>query len=93
MEISAELIEAALTAITAFFAGGGLSYQFWRKKAGQITGQAGGLVENMTTTELLQILFELNKALKGTSPGGGEITAQEAEALGRAAWSALKSKN
>lgn len=83
MQIQAELIEAILTALTAFFAGGGLSYTFWKKKAGQAAG-------NLTVSEVLGIALDINKALAQASPGGPEITSAEAEALGRAVWAALQ---
>lgn len=87
MQITAELIEAGLTAIGGFFAGGGLSFAFWKRKAGQFAGQAAN---NLTPGELLSIVFQINKAISLNSPAGEEISPGEAEALGRAVWQALK---
>lgn len=82
MDFPIQLIDL-ISMIAGAGAGAGAVYAYFKKQLQTAT-------QNLTVSEVLEITFKLNQAIDKNSPGGPEITDAEAQALGRAIWTALK---
>lgn len=82
METTLQLIDI-IGAVAGFAGGVGATIVYFKKQLQNATN-------NLTTAEVLDIVFKVSAAVDKTSPAGEEISTQEAEALGRAVWGALK---
>lgn len=72
-----------ISALAGAGAGAGAVYAYFKRQLQNAT-------QNLTVSEVLDIAFKINQAVQANSPAGEQLTDQEAEALGRAVWSALK---
>lgn len=78
-----EIVTILIGIFTGLVGGAGFSWTLLKKQLGNVPG-------SLSPTEVIQVLYKVNRALDANSPAGEQITGAEAEALGRAVWAALK---